>query len=621
MIVGRLPLSLEEFLQEFPWSDEWSGSVPLDYLWEFRLNVAVEDLWPRLIDTSSFNRLMELPQMHFHEEDGKLYGWSVNGGLRLEWEEVPWEWEYGRQMVSARRYSKGFPKYVRGIYLVEEISLDETLVQVYFGWIPRSLFGRTLLKMYMPTLEKKYGAALDTVVRGIQDQRAIAGMGNSFQFSEEARKSIDEIKTSMVQHGIDAGLVDRIVEYIETASEDDLYRLRVPKLAREWHLPLDTLLTAFLYGSRQGLFTISWDVICPHCRGVRQEVNHLGELPEKASCDVCDIDFDAAGVEALEVTFHVHPSIREVQKRFYCAAEPATKPHIAVQKNLMPGELRRLDFLPPSGQYRLRVKGEKDYVQFQLKDRVPVKQFVYAGETSMESGGSGADQIAEPGLYLRTPADQPRVYVLEKTTTDNDALRPSQVFSFQDFRDLFDKEALATGLKLDIGNQTILFTDVVGSTRFYKTVGDAGAFARIQQHFVTAHEIIRNNRGALVKTIGDAIMAAFTNPADALRSAVMMQRSFTEGNPADVRLRISVHTGPCLAVNLNNGIDYFGNSVNLTAKMQAFVEAGQVVYSDTLQNDPQVQDVIAEEKLTPVELPVEDNGPHVNFACYRLDVS
>src|ERR1019366_10794197 len=123
------------------------------------------------------------------------------------------------------------------------------------------------------------------------------------------------------EDGIQPALADQMIRFVETAPDDSIYRIRVKFLAREWNVREKELLLAFLTATRRGLFNLTWDVICPHCRGVREEVQSLGKIPKRGNCEVCSINFDVTSMNSLEVTFHVHPSIRKVEKVVFCAAE------------------------------------------------------------------------------------------------------------------------------------------------------------------------------------------------------------------------------------------------------------------------------------------------------------
>jgi class 3 adenylate cyclase len=155
--------------------------------------------------------------------------------------------------------------------------------------------------------------------------------------------------------------------------------------------------------------------------------------------------------------------------------------------------------------------------------------------------------------------------------------------------------------------KTILFTDIVGSTKFYETEGDHGAFLQVREHFIKTNQIIQNFRGVVVKTIGDAVMASFSSPLQALKAAKEMQEWFhPENQHTPVRIRISIHTGNCLAVNLNSNIDYFGNTVNYTAKIQSVTGSGEIAFSETIFRDRDIREYLrqGEIKLKKLDFPL-----------------
>ncbi len=576
-------MTVKDFLNRYPWSAaETQGRRPLDYLWSFHLQASPEELWPLLVDTSNFNRMLGLPAMHYREENGALYGQATNAGIRLEWREVPWEWNYLEGLNNARVYSRGFAHYVRARYLLQPREDGTTELLVYFGWIPRGVKGALLLKAAMPQLRKKYAAALDTVEKTIrartsffERERDLRLKAQPPQISESGLKLLEETAAEAIRLGADPEITDFLKQYIREAPDDEIYRLRLARIARERSLDLSRLLITALYASRSGLLSLSWDTICPHCRGVRNEVTSIGQLVEDASCEVCDIQFKASGKDNIEVVFHVNPQIRPAVKKFFCAAEPAMKRHVFIQRHLAAGERLTIETLLPSGRYRIYFRGSNLATDLMI-EQDGSREISFSGtEESLQAGPS-------PRLIVKNSSDRPATVLVEQAADDIEALRPSNLFTIQTFRDLFPGEAVAQGLKLELGLQTILFTDIVGSTRFYRAQGDAGAFARVREHFIVLYDIISRHHGAVVKTIGDAAMAAFSRPGDALLAAREIQAVFAAGRVADIRLRVAIHCGDCLAVNLNSGIDYFGNTVNTAAKLQSLAGANEVIISAEL---------------------------------------
>jgi len=132
---------------------------------------------------------------------------------------------------------------------------------------------------------------------------------------------------------------------------------------------------------------------------------------------------------------------------------------------------------------------------------------------------------------------------------------------------------------------TLLFSDLKGSTALYDAIGDAAAYGLVREHFAYLAAIVREHDGAIVKTIGDAVMAAFHEPLQGLRAAIAMQErvaAFNAGHNAPVVLKLGLHEGPCIAVNLNDRLDYFGGTVNLAARLQGESRGGDVVISAPL---------------------------------------
>jgi class 3 adenylate cyclase len=98
----------------------------------------------------------------------------------------------------------------------------------------------------------------------------------------------------------------------------------------------------------------------------------------------------------------------------------------------------------------------------------------------------------------------------------------------------------------------------------------------------------------VVKTIGDAVMASFGDPLDAVKTCAEIHALFHQDRAdSATRLRISLNTGPCIAVKLNASVDYFGQTVNLAAKLQSLAEAGEVALSEAVWNARGVKDFLS----------------------------
>ncbi len=612
-------MTLAQFLTQYPWPAELKkAGKPLEGFWSCQLESSAEKIWPYVSNTNVLNQLVGLGEMKLTEQNGKVYGTAKTVGFDMVWEEKPWEWEYGKAMVIDRRYTKGFLKVNRTIYVLEPTADNKCNFYVYLGLIPRGPLTRLLTKVVLNELKGKFLKALKAMDGYVQKQQKIILSGKKIRLSPEAEVRMVEIQKELVKRSIPANMVQKMIQFVRTTPDEDLDRIRLKALARDWHVSLSGLLEAFLQATRLGLFKLTWDVTCPHCRGVREEVTHLAQLPKRGKCEVCNVDFDATTFNALEVIFHIHPSIRVVEKKIYCSAEPAMKTHIKLQKMIQPGtELTVKTFLEP-GRYRLRLAGTEVYNLLDVGEKEGQPEFLWIDELSAKNISSSYF----PSVTLRNTSAEPRMFIIEDNEIDRDALRPVDLFSFQNFRDLFTTESLNSDVKLEIGVQTILFTDLVGSTKFYELEGDAAAFTAVRKHFQKTYEGVLKHGGAIVKTIGDAVMASFSKPSDALKAAIEMQEYFNGKNPdTSLRLRITLHTGPCLAVNFNNNIDYFGSAVNLTAKIQSTAEAGQISFTEAVFKDKETEGMLQQRDLLCQEIDFEQKWSKKVIPVYRVDVS
>jgi class 3 adenylate cyclase len=129
-------------------------------------------------------------------------------------------------------------------------------------------------------------------------------------------------------------------------------------------------------------------------------------------------------------------------------------------------------------------------------------------------------------------------------------------------------------------------------------MGDMKAFDLVRLHFGYLRECVSRHSGALVKTIGDAVMATFLSAADAVRAALEMRTSINDLNDAHagelVGLKIGIHWGACLAVTLNEHLDYFGQTVNVAARIQALSGAHEIVVTDAVFGEPGVVELTAD---------------------------
>jgi class 3 adenylate cyclase len=216
------------------------------------------------------------------------------------------------------------------------------------------------------------------------------------------------------------------------------------------------------------------------------------------------------------------------------------------------------------------------------------------------SAPSGSMEM-RPGPLRLSLDNRSNARILPSIWVANDALneflgkrRPfltaKRLLSNQTFRDIYRTDTLDIDQRLKITSLTFLFTDLKGSTELYERVGDLAAFDLVREHFHTLNAIVAAEGGAVVKTIGDAVMATFPTPDRGLSAAFRMRDAMHTLNEnhgrEDLLLKIGIHEGPCLAVMLNERQDYFGSTVNIASRVQGLAVTPSILATDSVIDHP-----------------------------------
>lgn len=554
---------------------------PLEILWSFKVKATADELWPFVADTSRFNRELGLQERRQKEVDGSIIVDTKFGPFPQQWVEEPWTWVTNKHLSMQRVHKKGFIKYSWAYFILEPLDSKNTAIHMYFGWIPKNFFARLFIKWGFSPFKEKYAAIFSKAQKFIADQKEAENPHSDFFVSKtyEKSKNLHLKKKKLLESPVSKKVAQKLCQYVETADPMDLNRIKVKPLALKWEIDESDLVQTCLYATRVGILTLTWDVICPHCRGPRSENQSLSEIKKEDYCKVCKIDFDTSDENAVEVIFHVHPSVREIPEQQYCSAEPTKKEHIKIQISVKPGESLKL--LPQLGEgtHRVRTLTSRTSFVFEAKNKSSLKSLSWDGSNQKQKR---VESNLTPTIEVTNKNKKPEIFIVEEMWWNNEALRPGQVFGYPEFRDLFSAECLSADVKLALGNQCIVFTDIVGSTAFYENSGDAVAFNEVKKHFKELSDAITSFNGVVVKTIGDAVMGSFHTTKNALDACLEIQNRFQKDRKdTPIRLRISLHYGKVMAVQLNTGLDYFGKTVNTAAKLQACAEGGQIALSES----------------------------------------
>jgi class 3 adenylate cyclase len=582
-----------------------SPSMPRDlhYHWEYSLKASPEKLWPFVSDTNRFNRDTGVPSIDVAKTTkGRLRNARRRlrlsmYGVAVEWEEQPFEWIRPNRFGVSRTYSKGPMVELRALAEMSPGPDGGTRLTYDVHVKPRSLLGALLVQLQIKSLSARRFAQAFHKYDELALLESEAPVEQAIELEPAAVSRLQSIRDQLLTQGADEQSVDRLVNFVGTADDFLVARMRPYQLADKWDLPRRAMLETCLLATRLGMLDLQWELLCPLCRGPGETGSSLSEISSQVHCETCRIDFTVNFDRFVELTFRPNALLRPVKLENFCMGSPQKTPHIVAQQ-LLPAHSKRSLALPlEAGRYRLRaleLSGGQDVV---VSDDGPA-----VASVTIAPAGWPADELklaTSSVVELRNDLDTEQLLILERIAWGDQAATAAEVTALQIFRDLFSSEALRPGEQISVGTLTVLFTDLRNSTQLYREIGDATAFGRVMNHFDVLKKVIAQEDGALVKTIGDAVMAVFREPVSALRAMLSAQQQLAV--PADgsapLRLKAGIHSGPCIAVTLNDRLDYFGSTVNMAARLEGLSTADDVIISRKLYDDPGVREFIETEKL------------------------
>jgi len=572
--------------------------------WEWHFNAPPEALWPLFADTARFNEAAGL--WRYDVTDTPLPDGTVKRtgrvhlfGMTLTWEEGVPQWIAGRCFSHQRIFSSGpLRRLVTYIDIDPEAGADgrpASRARYRLKIEARSILVALLFRL---GALNRFGATLDRLFRDAagfaEGQRDHAYEVPPPTISDSVRDRVAERVRGLAERGY--GSVERLASFVLEAAETDLERMRPRAFARRWRMEARGIIETFLAAARDGLLTLHWDLVCPRCRGAKVVVTSLDRLPHGAHCPSCDVDYDRDFSQNVEVTFEPGADIRRLGSGTYCLASPLAAEHIKVQQWLAPGRVETMEAELPDGDYRVRTVEPGGTADFQIQSGIIPEIILDPSGPSLGPRGSrGIIRACNAGVVGRT-------LVIEDRRWTAEALTAHEVTTLQAFRDLFAETVLRPGDQVEIRRGTFLFTDIKGSSDLYNRVGDAHAYGLVREHYAVLTSAIRQHDGAVVKTIGDAVMAAFYEPVDAFRASLRIRDAIEafnsdlaaklESDGVGIIVRVGLHAGPCIAVTLNDRLDYFGRTVNLAARLVSQSQGGDIVLSDSLAAENGVAELI-----------------------------
>ncbi|TAL37032.1 MAG: adenylate/guanylate cyclase domain-containing protein [Spirochaetes bacterium] len=450
-------------------------------------------------------------------------------------------------------------------------------------------------------------------------------------------------------------LVSKLESLIRSPDEEQLFRINPLQFAKERNISESESIDLFLHASNSGLFQINWELVCPQCGDHINSFSHLQSLDTQFFCQLCSLKSEASMDDFIQVNFTISESIRPIAFHF--------PEKLSLEDLWAKARFSREGHYPDGarfGESVFRTARGHGYIE-------PGTSAAF--DIELESGGLFAhDLLMNKGFFIpvgdaRSAAPQhlsvlyhdgdyvidqtqlssgPSIVRVENPSTDrcslaffniaNDTVKQPIVFdpfltgkrllTSQTFRDLFRNEVIRGTEGITVKDLTILFTDLKGSTDLYERIGDLQAFSLINQHFDSLGKVIAELDGAIVKTMGDAIMAVFMSPTSGLEAGFRMLKAINFFNELhqsrDLILKIGLHRGATIAITSNDRLDYFGQTVNIASRVQSLAEADEIYITKDIHEYPGIPDMLRDKQVYPQDAQLK--GIQRKVKVYKIRV-
>jgi adenylate cyclase len=539
-------------------------------------------LWNLLTDTDRTNRAIGLARLELtplENTSAARYLVSTSlGGFSVEYEERPFEWVYLKHFKILRRMRSGPVEWIEMAYTLDTLKNGGTRVTMRISLAPKvailSPFLRVRGSQSLKKIEKEILSLDESLAAGLLPRVIKKGAAHTDALSRAAHA---------LEASVEPTLARRLTEHVRNADDAEVGRLRPFELADDWGIARRDVLGACLSAVAAGMLELRWEIVCPSCRTAADTIPSLSQLTEHSSCQLCDIEFSVDLDQAVEATFAPTRAVREVDSGPYCIGGPARTPHVVVQA-ILPARGRVTLLLPEEeGPHRLFVRGgaaARVEVRAGSPKHADVDAAALTADLLIAIAPGGTIDVANAA------ADEKHVKI-ERATWARKAATAREVTAMPGFRRQFSSDVLRPGIALKVSRVGLFFSDLTGSTALYSKAGDAAAFKLVHDHFDVLVDIVEKSGGTLVKTIGDAVMAAFGDDLDGLAASLAILKAFEafrahDALRAQTHIKLGVYGGPCFVITANGVLDYFGQTVNIAARLQAEARSGELVASAEL---------------------------------------
>lgn len=501
------------------------------------------------------------------------------GASAIPFTELPPQWNQPSLLVTKRVLHQGvlasiatrftLSPQLQGTQLVVEVQLEPRLPQL--SWLVK-LYGQGSLWHLCRTL-----ARIDAgIPRGEKTQLRPA------QLEPEPLSRVQRtIKTTLSPE--DQPVFDELVALLRRTDDLEVDALRLSSVCESLGQSEPTVLRLLLEASSHGLLQPSFDVLCPSCRVPAVQYDHLGELSDEVFCALCELRVPVEFAGNVEVTFRPAASLRRLTRPLYTSVNPSTAPHVLTQLVLPASST--VTFAVPSepGEFRLWARGGASGV-LKVSTLGPQQASIEVGDSIVPAT---VEVVMGGTLEIAHKTNQARHFKLERTDWVHQKLLAHRLTLHPLFRRLFPSEMPKPSVQLSVPSVALWMSEFPSIGELCAALGDTGAFRQLLDLEQAVQKAVEQEGGAVIRSEGTGLLAAFEEVAVALRAAVAAQRAvmaLRTDNPFAhlLGMRLGLLTGPATLVCADRRLDYFGQTLAVCERLRSEAHSGDILMPASL---------------------------------------
>ena len=398
--------------------------------------------------------------------------------------------------------------------------------------------------------------------------------------------------TRLTKNGVDADLSEKLIRLLQTSDDQQLKRLYPIRLSEIWGRSLQDVLKMMFQASKLDILNHSWIVDCPQCKQPAKNFTKLSAVSPDISCDTCGHEFETDLHRSVHLSFSPNTAVRKKSGLTFALSNPTHNSDIRLKTYLEPGQIRIIKIDLKRGRYKITDSKTEavTYITVEPDGDHNASIIFFDDDTDIQN----LRLSSNPNLILYNKNRYPLTIECEDLNHELYKISPVEVTTQPTYCNLFPGELLQEKEQLPARDLTVLFTDLSNSSDIYNTRGDDSATGLVMNHFDVLEAMINSERGAIVKTNGDSVMALFPKPVYAVRAFQKAQEAFKNQveTQRSILLKGGIHTGDCVAVILNNRIDYFGATVNIASRLVEYAKPEEVIISNSSYLCPELREYL-----------------------------